>query len=115
VGVLAAGIYAVRALVVPTVADWYTGWAERRRKAREAAIVQAAALADAAGALKVTLVMSHVAMLACVACWAQFARHRCWDPCVQLTHSMMSGLPNISQVAGATSRPSLCIGVLHGL
>ncbi len=50
--VLAAGVYAVRSLVVPQVHEWYVAWTDKARARQKAAEQQAEALQQAAEALK---------------------------------------------------------------
>jgi hypothetical protein len=68
VGVLAAGVYAVRAVMVPRLTDWYSSWAERRAAQRTAQQAQAEALSEAAIALKACQVRWHSVVSARAKC-----------------------------------------------
>eukprot|EP00199_Chlamydomonas_sp_CCMP681_P005705 CAMPEP_0119105782 /NCGR_PEP_ID=MMETSP1180-20130426/3654_1 /TAXON_ID=3052 ORGANISM="Chlamydomonas cf sp, Strain CCMP681" /NCGR_SAMPLE_ID=MMETSP1180 /ASSEMBLY_ACC=CAM_ASM_000741 /LENGTH=246 /DNA_ID=CAMNT_0007090927 /DNA_START=16 /DNA_END=756 /DNA_ORIENTATION=- len=52
VGVVAASVYAVRALLLPYAQDWWHAWNERSRQQREQQELQAAAMKDIVDALK---------------------------------------------------------------
>lgn len=52
VGAVAAGVYAIRALVLPHVTEWYASWCERSRQQKEAQERHTQLMLEAAEALK---------------------------------------------------------------